>query len=94
MSDPLVEVLEERAGEELGDAPHRDIVDAIEEMVAHPEYPCLGARSVFRRSAVTMVVLDAIDDTAPGGSLDQLTQALAAYAHDVDQDGDLVAFAA
>jgi FPC/CPF motif-containing protein YcgG len=94
MSDPLVEVLEERAGEDLGDAPRRDIVDAIEEMVSHPEYPCLGARSVFRRSAVTMVVLDALDDTAPGGALDQLGELLSAYAREVDHEGDLVSFVA
>ena len=94
MTDPLVEVLLERAAEDLSDAPRRDIVDAIEEMVAHPEYPCLGARSVFRRSAVTMVVLDALDDTSPGGALDQLVQLLTRYVSDVDLDGDLVSFVA
>ena len=66
MSDPLEEVLEERAAEDLGDAPRSDIVAAIEEMVAHPEYPCLGARSVFRRDAATLVVLDDLADTIAG----------------------------
>ena len=94
VTDPLVEVLEERAAEDLGGARRGDIVDAIEEMVSHPEYPCLGARSVFRRAAVTMVVLDALDDTSSGGSLDQLVAALGSYAHEVDQEGDLVSFAA
>ena len=94
VTNPLVEVLEERAAEDLGDGPHRDIVDAIQEMVSHPEYPCLGARSVFRRSAVTMVVLDQLDDTSSGGSLDQLAAALAGYAHEVDHEGDLVSFVA
>jgi FPC/CPF motif-containing protein YcgG len=94
MTDPLVEVLEGRAADDLADAPHRDIVDAIEEMVAHPEYPCLGARSVFRRSAVTVVVLDALDDTSPGGALDQLAELLTRYVGDVDVDGDLVSFVA
>lgn len=94
MTEPLEDLLAERAADELGDAPRRDIVDAIEEMVGHPEYPCLGARSVFRRSAVTMVVLDDLEDTSPGGSLDQLAAALGAYAADVDQEGDLVSFVA
>ena len=35
--------------------------------MAHPEYPCLGARSVFRRDAATLVVLDDLADTSPGG---------------------------
>ena len=53
-------------------------------MVAHPEYPCLGARSVFRREAATTVVLDDLTDTSPGGSLDRLGQELRAFARDVD----------
>ena len=72
MSDPLEELLEERAAEDLGDGPRSDIVAAIEEMVAHPEFPCLGARSVFRRDAATLVVLDDLADTSTGGSLDTL----------------------
>ena len=43
ITDPLEDVLDELAAEDLGEAPRRDIVAAIEEMVAHPEYPCLGA---------------------------------------------------
>jgi len=94
MSDPLEELLEERAAEDLGDGPRSDIVDAIEEMVAHPEFPCLGARSVFRRDAATLVVLDDLSDTTPGGSLDTLGATLAQYASEVDADGDLVSFVA
>ena len=94
MSDPLEELLEERAADHLGDAPSDDIVAAVEEMVAHPEYPCLGARSVFRRDAATLVVLDDLGDTSPGGSLDTLGAVLAQYAHEVDADGDLVSFVA
>ena len=94
MSDPLEDVLQERASEDLGDGPSSDIVAAIEEMVAHPEYPCLGARSVFRRDAATLVVLDDLADTTEGGTLDTLGAALAHYAHEVDADGDLVSFVA
>lgn len=94
MSDPLEELLEERAAEDLGDGPRSDIVAAIEEMVAHPEFPCLGARSVFRRDAATLVVLDDLADTKPGGSLDTLGASLARYADEVDAEGDLVSFVA
>jgi FPC/CPF motif-containing protein YcgG len=94
MSDPLEKLLEERAAEDLGDGPSRDIVAAIEEMVTHPEFPCLGARSVFRRDAATLVVLDDLADTSPGGSLDTLGAALARYADEVDPEGDLVSFVA
>lgn len=94
MSDPLEQLLEERAAEDLGDGPSSDIVAAIEEMVSHPEFPCLGARSVFRRDAATLVVLDDLADTSPGGSLDTLGGALAQYAQEVDVDGDLVSFVA
>ena len=94
MSDPLEVVLEERAAEDLGRAAPGDIVAAIEEMVAHPEYPCLGARSVFRRDAATLVVLDDLGDTSEGGSLDVLGAALSQYADEVDVDGDLVSFVA
>jgi FPC/CPF motif-containing protein YcgG len=94
MSDPFEDVLEERANEDLGDSPRHDIVAAVEEMVAHPEYPCLGARSVFRRDAATLVVLDDLTDTTAGGSLDTLGAVLAQYAQEVDADGDLVSFVA
>ncbi len=94
MNDPLEELLEERAAEDLGDRPGSDIVAALEEMVAHPEFPCLGARSVFRRDAATLVVLDDLADTSTGGSLDTLGEVLAQYAHEVDPDGDLVSFVA
>ena len=94
MNAPLEKLLEERAAEDLGDAPRGDIVEAIEEMVAHPEFPCLGARSVFRRDAATLVVLDDLTDTGPGGSLDTLGAALAQYADEVDAEGDLVSFVA
>jgi FPC/CPF motif-containing protein YcgG len=93
-SGALEDVLEQRAAEDLGGSPRRDIVAAVEEMVAHPEYPCLGARSVFRRDAATLVVLDDLADTSPGGSLDLLGAALAQYASEVDADGDLVSFVA
>ncbi|MFQ6171601.1 guanitoxin biosynthesis heme-dependent pre-guanitoxin N-hydroxylase GntA [Oryzobacter sp. R7] len=94
MTEPLDRVLATRAAEGL-DTAHRDVVvAAVEEMVAHPEYPCLGARSVFRRDAVTSVVLDDLTDGSAGGSLDRLGDALRSYVDDVDTEGDLVSFLA
>ncbi|WP_377644835.1 guanitoxin biosynthesis heme-dependent pre-guanitoxin N-hydroxylase GntA [Oryzobacter terrae] len=94
MTEPLDEVLAEQAATGLGTAHRDEVVAAIAEMVAHPEYPCLGARSVFRRDAATTVVLDDLTDTSPGGSLDQLGEELRAFAQDVDATGDLVSFVA
>lgn len=94
MTDSLDEVLATRADDDLGAAHRDDVVAAIEEMVAHPEYPCLGARSVFRRGAVTTAVLDDLTDTTKGGSLDRLGEALRAYLDDVEPAGDLVSFVA
>ncbi len=70
------------------------VTEAVAAMVGHPEYPCLGARSVFRRDAVTSVVLDDLTDTSPGGSLDWLGALLREYAAGVDPEGELVSFVA
>ena len=94
MTDPLDEVLADRAHARLGTAHRDDVVGALEEMVGHPDYPCLGARSVFRRDAVTTVVLEDLTDTAPGGSLDRLGESLRTYVDEVDPEGDLVSFVA
>ena len=94
MTDPLDEVLAERAAGDLAEARPDDVVGAVAEMVAHPDYPCLGARSVFRRDAVTAVVLDDLEDTSPGGSLDALGEALRRFVADADPQGDLVSFVA
>ena len=94
MTESLDRVLAERASEGLEDARPREVVAAIAEMVAHPEYPCLGARSVFRRDGVTTVVLDDLTDTTPGGSLDVLGVELHEYVQHVDVEGDLASFVA
>ncbi|MGG5260183.1 guanitoxin biosynthesis heme-dependent pre-guanitoxin N-hydroxylase GntA [Phycicoccus avicenniae] len=91
---PLEQVLADRRLEHLEEAPADGVVSSLAAMVAHPEYPCLGARSVFRRSAVTSVVLDDLTDTTPGGSLDVLGDRLRAFAASADPTGDLVSFVA
>jgi uncharacterized protein len=92
MTDPLDDVLADQATQGLDTAAPDDVVRAVADMVAHPEYPCLGARSVFRRDAATTLVLDDLTDTTPGGSLDRLGRALRQFAEDADPEGDLVSF--
>lgn len=70
------------------------MADTVAAMVASPDYPCLGARSVLRRDAMTVVVLDDLADTSTGGSLDHLGALLRDYAETVDVDGDLASFVA
>ena len=53
----------------------------LEEMVLHPDYPCLGARAVFNRERATVVVLDEL------GSADAartLQHRLATFAGETD----------
>jgi FPC/CPF motif-containing protein YcgG len=77
-----------------GSAPLDRVGDAVAAMVAHPDYPCLGARSVLRRDAMTVVVLDDLTDDSTGGSLDDLGTRLREYARTVDAEGDLASFVA
>ncbi len=74
----LLEVLADDVDEGSG---RDDIAEALEAMVLHPEYPCLGARSVFNRDRASVVVLDELGTTA---SADALVQALATFARDTD----------
>lgn len=92
--EDLEHLLARRVDEHAASGDPVDPVRAVVEMVAHPQYPCLGARSVFRRDAVTTTVLDDLSDTSPGGALDVLGEQLRAYAEEVDVEGDLVSFAA
>ena len=48
----------------LARAPEEQVRATLEEMVLHPGYPCLGARSVFRREGLRHVVFDDLDDPA------------------------------
>jgi FPC/CPF motif-containing protein YcgG len=56
--DELERVLDEMARSDLAHAPGAEVAGALERMVGHPEFPCLGAKSVFRRGSVEHVVLD------------------------------------
>lgn len=67
------------------------IVDVIAEMVAHPEYPCLGARSVFRRDAATVRVFEALDSPR---TLEALSTHLEQFAADQADSADFRSFVA
>ena len=66
-------------------------MEAINEMVGRPDYPCLGARSVFRRDRATVRVYDELDApaTAP-----LLLQDLQEFASGVDLDEGFASFIA
>lgn len=68
-----------------GPATDADIATALAEMVAHRDYPCLGARSVFRRDAAEIVVLASMT----GDDLDSLGERLRAFGIEHDGSPDL-----
>jgi uncharacterized protein len=55
---PLPQLLHELASEQSASSDPDDISEALATMVLHPEYPCLGARSVFNRDRATVLVLE------------------------------------
>ena len=74
----------------LAEAPEPAIVEAIRSMIAHPEYPCLGARSVFRRDSAHINVLDSMDTAGSG----ELAARLRAFAAEHGRDEEFVSFIA
>jgi hypothetical protein len=65
--------------------PGRDVRRAVEQMVTHAEYPCLGAKSVFRRRGMLHLVLDDMDEPE---TADVLLRHLEVFADDeVPTDG-------
>lgn len=69
------------------DADHIDAAELLGEMVARSDYPCLGARSVFRRDAAEIHVLPSMD-----GSLDALAGALRTFGAAHDGSEELASF--
>lgn len=88
---PLNEYLRDIARESLADAGEDAISDAVARMIAHPEYPCLGARSVFRRDAARIVVLDSMADP---DAVAQLAVHLEAFSNANRDPEDFVSFIA
>lgn len=86
-SESLADLLTHQATHDLPTAPEATIVELLRAMVRHPDYPCLGARSVFRRDSADVLVLDDLTDTSDGGSLDQLGAALRRFGASATGDG-------
>jgi len=76
---------------DLAHASDEDVVRALELMVAHAEFPCLGAKSVFRRGSVAHAVLDDMDD--PGVPEDLLAR-LQAFATSIEDESGFHSFIA
>lgn len=72
-------------------APQELLVGSLAEMVAHPDYPCLGARSVLRRERATVGVYD---ELAGPGTADRLVEDLRDFARSVDLADGLASFLA
>ena len=67
------------------------LASALSEMVAHPEYPCLGARSVFHRDRATVKVYD---ELAGDGVAEQLLADLRTFAAETDPEEGFASFVA
>jgi FPC/CPF motif-containing protein YcgG len=59
-----------------------EVAGALEAMVLHPDYPCLGARSVFNRERATVLVLERMATTETTA---KLHEALRDFGRDTDQ---------
>jgi uncharacterized protein len=57
-TSPLPQLLDDLATEQSSSSDPGTIAEALSRMVLHPEYPCLGARSVFNRDRATVLVLE------------------------------------
>ena len=78
----LPELLDELASTADATSPRGEIADGLEAMVLHPDYPCLGARSVFNRDRATVVVLE---ELATRASTRALLRALTSFGQTTDR---------
>lgn len=76
---------------DLGRGSESEIVDVVAEMVAHPGYPCLGARSVFRRDEATVEVFESMDSPR---TLTDLAAHLVTFAAEQRDNPDFGSFVA
>lgn len=88
---PLEDRLAQLGRSDLAELPHHDVVGAIEEMVTHDDYPCLGARSVFRRHNAVVTILDDLSDP---GNASVLLDRLAEFAAGVEPEAGFASFVA
>lgn len=78
----LPDLLEDLALSHDAQTPPGEIAQGLEAMVLHPDYPCLGARSVFNRDRATVVVLEQL---ATDASTRTLLRALTDFADHTDR---------
>ena len=68
-----------------------EMVEALHAMINHPDFPCLGARSVFRRDRATVVIYQELGSERTAASLlDDLRR----FADQVNMDEGLASFVA
>ncbi|NYJ76280.1 guanitoxin biosynthesis heme-dependent pre-guanitoxin N-hydroxylase GntA [Allobranchiibius huperziae] len=87
----LSTLLGSSARRDLESGPDDGVVRALTEMVTHPEYPCLGARSVFRRDTASVVVLDEMEHADDLATLADALRTFAARTKDATNFVSLIA---
>ena len=88
---PLPDLLDDLAAAHSASSSPTVIAGALEDMVLHPEYPCLGARSVFNRDRATVVVLEALGSRESAGAL---RGALTAFGRHTDRSAGFASLVA
>ena len=72
-------------------ADEAELIAALHAMITHAEFPCLGARSVFRQDRATVRVYDELGTPATAA---QLLEDLSRFASQVDIDDGFASFIA
>lgn len=92
-ADPadLPDLLEDLAEAHDPSSTPDEIAGGLEAMVLHPDYPCLGARSVFNRDRATVVVLEELGTAT---SARHLASALTTFGQETDRDAGFASLVA
>ena len=97
MTEPLDEerdlpsLLDDLASTHDASSQSEEIAEGLDAMVLHPDYPCLGARSVFNRDRATVVVLEELGTAA---SARALVEALTTFGRETDQEAGFASLVA
>ena len=87
----LPDLLTDLADGDPAGASESDLASMLESMVLHPDYPCLGARSVFQRERAEVVVLEHLGTQDSG---ETLRAALTDFAAGIDLDAGFASLVA
>ena len=87
----LPDLLDQLARTHDAETSPAEIAEAVESMVLHPDYPCLGARSVFNRDRATVVVLERM---ATEEGTRTLLRALTDFGRDTDRSAGFASLVA